>query len=989
MKIEETIYPTLPPRVTEKVLQLNFTPTAADRAFVSQNTRNATNRSILLVLLKVTQYLGYVPLPKDIPRGIIKYVSASADSHVVLKKRQLSEYQHSGTYRRQAKRIREYLRFESDPGRTQAFCETVGVEVAQTKEELVDIFNALIEAMIRDAYELPAFSTVEKLARQCRVQANDHRCQQICQHLSLADRANLQALFDKSEGDTVSPWQQLKQNSDKPTPQRIQAFLDHLVWLKGLARPLPALQDLPVAKRQQFRDEAMAMHSSDMRALKQAKRYALAVTLIQTQLTQALDDLGEMFIKTVQDVENQGKLAYQRYFFENRERADQLIKQFQTVLKTYRQRPDEEGDIAAVEALLSDHVDEWQQACDQHLVHSEGKVRPFIVSAFKGRRALLFKILAELPLESDAHHQSVMDIGTFLMDAYEPSASDFMTLDADRPDLSEIPSPWLNLMIVAQDGPRWEINRFCLEIAWLITVKEQLKAFHCFVVGGEKYGNPSALLIDLEEYPALANEYHQLTGIPIEGQALVQHLKDELKTVVHRIDTKFPEVEGARVKGGKLILKPAYVNYSSSTLDGLRAALAQKMPRVSIVDAISDTVRWLGLEQYFRPHSGHAGKISDVLYRLVVTLFCFGCNVGPQQTTESIKGLSRKQVAWLNARYTNVKKLEKAIKKVVDTYARMELPKQWGDGTHASADGTHKATYSANLLSEFHFRYRKKGAVGCYLISDQYIALFSHFIACGVHESWYILDGVANNDMDIQPHILHGDTHSQNYVVFALAYLLGIQLMPRIRGIKHLRFFKPVASVRHQNIESLFDGAIQWHCIDSHLPEMLRIVLSIKKGIITPSAILRRLNSYNSKNSLYQAFQELGKAVRTLFLLRITDDMELRKIIHRETNKTEQHHAFAGWLFFGNAGVIRHNDRFEQEKIIKYHHLVTTLVVLFNAHHMTKALEALKREGYPIVLEDLAHLSPFHNFGLNLLGDYHPDLNRELEPIAFKFALQD
>jgi len=274
-------------------------------------------------------------------------------------------------------------------------------------------------------------------------------------------------------------------------------------------------------------------------------------------------------------------------------------------------------------------------------------------------------------------------------------------------------------------------------------------------------------------------------------------------------------------------------------------------------------------------------------------------------------------------------------------------------------------------------------------VSDQYIALFSHFISCGAHESWYILDGVANNDMDIQPSILHGDTHAQNYVVFALAYLLGIQLMPRIRGISKLSFFKASAKDKYVNIESLFDESIQWQYIEQQLPEMLRIVLSIKKGIITPSASLRRLNTYNKKNALFIAFQELGKAVRTSFLLRIIDDMELRKIIHRETNKTEQHHAFSDWLFFGNGGIIRHNDLFDQEKILKYHHLVTNLVVLFNTHHMTKALEALKQEGYPIAMDDVTHLSPYHNFGLNLLGSYQPDLKRKLEPIALKLDLHD
>jgi TnpA family transposase len=76
-------------------------------------------------------------------------------------------------------------------------------------------------------------------------------------------------------------------------------------------------------------------------------------------------------------------------------------------------------------------------------------------------------------------------------------------------------------------------------------------------------------------------------------------------------------------------------------------------------------------------------------------------------------------------------------------------------------------------------------------VSDTYIALFSHFITCGVWEAVYILDGLLKNRSEIQPDILHADTQGQSTPVFALAYLWGIELMPRIRNWKDLTFFRP------------------------------------------------------------------------------------------------------------------------------------------------------------------------------------------------------
>jgi TnpA family transposase len=102
-----------------------------------------------------------------------------------------------------------------------------------------------------------------------------------------------------------------------------------------------------------------------------------------------------------------------------------------------------------------------------------------------------------------------------------------------------------------------------------------------------------------------------------------------------------------------------------------------------------------------------------------------------------------------------------------------------GSGKHASADGTRWDLYEQNLLSEYHIRYGGYGGIGYYHVSDTYIALFSHFIPCGVWEAVYILDGLLKNESDIQPDVLHADTQGQSEPVFALAHLLGIELMPR------------------------------------------------------------------------------------------------------------------------------------------------------------------------------------------------------------------
>ncbi|MCP4256875.1 MAG: Tn3 family transposase [Ketobacter sp.] len=989
--IHETIYPTLSSRYSDKVLHLNFTPTAADIAFVKSHAKQAQPQTFLLIMLKVTQHLHYIPSPEDIPYTVVKYVANTFIEHRVLQKQHLSAYQRTGTYNRHCRLLRNYLNLETHDQKRSDFCEDIGVSLAEIKDSLVDIINALIEALITHQFELPAFSTIERIARRCRHVANENLYHHICQNLSDQQIDYIASLFEVQNEVHKSPWQRLKQEPDKPSVGHIRTFLDHLAWLKDCAGRLPSIESLPVSKREHFRYEAMALHSSDMRDIKSRKRHALAVVLVNTQLAQAYDDLTDMLRRVIGDVENEGKQSFQSDLFESRNRANGLITQFRDILDAYQSSVDIKRAslrLEKIDAAFSAPPDELLNSCDTHLALVANNELPHVVSAFSRKRKLIFKIYENLPIQVDPSCHRLLELGNQLLDNYRASPNATQVSIQIHDEVHEfLPRGWDSMIF--PDGEDGTIHRISLEAAWFIALKAQLKTFNCYVVGGQKYGNPNHELISWEEYPELAQQYEALSDIPIEGRELVKHLKDELATISRETDEKFPNIQGAHIKDDQLVIQRAYTKYKSDTLEGLRNAIKQRMPKASIIDVITDTVRWLDLERLFKPHSGFEGKLSDHRLRLIVTLFCYGCNVGAQQTKDSIKILTRKQVAWLNARYCSVKTLEKAIKKAVDTYNKMALPKQWGDGTHAAADGTHRSMYDANLLSEFHLRYLKRGAIGYYIVSDKYIALFSHFIACGVHESWYILDGVSQNDMDIKPTILHGDTHAQNYVVFGLAYLLGIQLMPRIRGIKHLSFFRANRKTRYKNIDSLFSEAIQWQYIEKSLPEMLRIVLSIRAGKITPSAILRRLNTYSQKNHLYRGFQELGKVARTIFLLKCISDPELRKIIHRETNKAEQFHEFMDWLFFGNGGIIRENDRIEQDKIIKYHHLVSSLVVLYNTHHMTKALDKLREENFSINMEDVKHLSPYMKSGINLLGNYHPDLKKRLEPIMTELAITE
>ncbi len=181
---------------------------------------------------------------------------------------------------------------------------------------------------------------------------------------------------------------------------------------------------------------------------------------------------------------------------------------------------------------------------------------------------------------------------------------------------------------------------------------------------------------------------------------------------------------------------------------------------------------------------------------------------------------------------------------------------------------------------------------------------------------------------------------------------------------------------------------IDWPLIETHLPDMLRVVLSIRAGRISASTLLRKLGTYSRKNRLYQAFQELGRVVRTAFLLRYLNDAELRRVIQAATNKSEAFNGFVQWLFFGGEGLIAENDRDRQRKLIKYNHLVANCLIFHNVQSQTRILRQLAEEGEEFDDATLSRLSPYLTEHVNRFGKYTLNLDRDSPTLDYTLDLR-
>lgn len=1000
--VHETAYPRLKSSHTTSELTDSYTPTSAETEIAEQVAKGQTAKLCFIVLLKTFQRLGYFVLVRDVPPQIITHIARSLPLfRGEYSPDELAQYDNSGTRRRHIPIIRARLSLKPFDREAHALLSDSLRVAAQTKEDLADIINVGIEELIRARRELPGFSTLQEEAQRCRAEVNRAVYRRVSEALGVDGRRVVDEWLKADETTRRSGWNALKSDPGKPTLAELREMVAQLKWLMKRNIGATAFGIVPDVKIQHFAAEAKSLDAARINEMESHKRYTLAAALIKTQVARTLDDLGEMFVKRMKKIHLKGQAALADFRMRHQSRTDGLIELLQELLTTMQQEGTAEERLTALLLLVGHQPETIIEDCQAYTAYAGDNYAPFLWRFYKSHRQTLFEWLDQVRLVSTSQDASLENALDFLRAHRYNKADRIIALHTKRVaasessndsafdahnashalplDLSWIPDKWWKLVtgISSREVTPMQVDRRHFEVCLFSQLMWELKSGDLCIVDSDKFADYREQLISWEEYAQTIAAYGEQVELPTEAMTFVAETRRWLEEVASATDSTFPANEMLHIEDGVPILRRLEKKSVPVGLKELEAIIADRLEPVGILDAITDTERWLNWTSRFGPLSGYEAKIGRPRERYIAASFCYGCGLGPTQTARSLEELDRRQVAWVNQRHITEEKLDEIITEIVNAYNLFTLPKQWGSGKSASADGTKWDIDEQNLLSEYHIRYGGYGGIGYYHVSDTYVALFSHFIPCGVWEAVYILDGLLKNKSDIQPDTLHADTQGQSTPVFGLAHLLGINLMPRIRNWKDLKLFRPVKKARYTHIDELFSESVNWEVIETHLPDMLRVVLSIEEGRITASTLLRKLGTYSRKNKLYVAMRELGRVVRTVFLLKYLSDPELRRTIQAATNKSEAFNKFIQWVSFGGGGLIAENDRDEQRKLIKYNHLVANCLIFHNVYSLTGVLHDLAREGYEIEEEAVARLSPYLTEHINRFGKYTLNLQRE------------
>ncbi len=120
------------------------------------------------------------------------------------------------THKRIKDAVRRYCDVTAFSLRNQgAWIKAFADDIARTKENLIDIINAMLEILVKESIELPAFSTQERIAYSSRARANATYFRTITQTLSPRTVDTLAALLSTKTDSGITHWQVLKSEPKK------------------------------------------------------------------------------------------------------------------------------------------------------------------------------------------------------------------------------------------------------------------------------------------------------------------------------------------------------------------------------------------------------------------------------------------------------------------------------------------------------------------------------------------------------------------------------------------------------------------------------------------------------------------------------------------------------------------------------------------------------------------------------------------------------
>ncbi len=947
-----------------------FTLSERDRVLV-RGQRRDHNRLGFALQVCALRYLGFVPAKlHSAPPAAVGHLA----EQLGVAPRCLAKYgERSQTRTSHLQEVLVHLGFRKARPSDLKSLKTWLVDRSLEHDRPSLLFQLACEKLRTDKIVRPGLTCLERMVIAAQQQAQHETYRILTPLLSDDTKTLLDGLLvpDACRGGTALTWPRRAAVSN--TPKAILRNIEKLEFLKRVGVARWALDGLSPNRLKRLAQIARRATGQALQRMPEERRYPLLVAFLRQSLVDIADEtvdqfdrcLAEAYARAGHDLEDFRSSVAQttnetvRLFGElARVVLDPTVRDAQLRHAIYRQIPATRLRKAVEES--SRIVRPVEDSGFDFLRKRYGHLRRFI-PAFLG----VFSFRSNL--DSDPLLQPVD-----LLRRLSKRRGRSLPRSAD---IGFVPPKWRSYVIDDQG----RIDRAYFELCVLSELRAALRAGDVWLESSRRYSDPETYLIPRDRWTALRGEVCQQLQVPAEGAARLTQREAELEALLERVDPLLDRDSEVRMENGNLIVTQLEAEERPESAVILEQLIDERLPQVELSELLVEVDGWTGFSGCFEHASGREPRSQDLTHHLYASILAQGCNLGLTRMAH-ICDHAYDRLAWCSTWYLREETLRASVATVVNFQHRQPMSRHWGGGTLSSSDGQRfpaagKIRNATTLPRYFGY---SKGVTFYTWTSDQFAQYGTKVIPTTVRDATYVLDEILDNETEL-PILEHTtDTAGYTEIVFALFALLGLRFSPRIRDLGDQQLYRLDRTRSYPNLEPRLKARIRRDLILRRWDDLLRVAGSLKRGWVTASLLISRLQSYRRQPALTRTLQEYGRLIKTIFILRYLESEQLRRRIHTQINKGESLHSLREFLFFAHRGKIRRKQEEEQVHQAMCLNLLTNCVIAWNTVYMAAAIDRLRIDGHPVQESDLAHLSPCRYEHINPYGKYTFEVSEDL-----------
>lgn len=765
--------------------------------------------------------------------------------------------------------------------------------------------------------------------------------------------------------------------------KNVRGAIDKINLLRQIKLPESILDSVDRKFLLKYYERVMALAPSNIKDFAPITKHATMAIFCCIRLELLLDSLTDTMIKLLKKIKSSAENHVDRYILEEVKRVNGKfdILEKLAVLNAKNPKSIIEDTIYPVvprntlEALIEDlqhRGSKWYQDQVREKMHT---------TYAYGNRVSLLSVLRTLQMfEDHIDYKPILDAVRFINKYWDES--DFPYYINIPPLSGVIKQNWYSITVTVEKG-QLQINKYNYELAVLEQVKEFLSFKAIWVDKSYRYRDPNKDLP--KDFYEKKEAYYKSLDLPVDAKEFVKQLKSSLTENLKALNSNIPDNKLVQVRkskvGNNLKITPSNPQDEPDNIIKLQQEISGQWSSIHLIDILKES----DLRIKFTKELETVGKSSSILAsdlqkRLLLCIFGIGSNTGLKRISIANEDVNYSDLRYVKKRYINSTNIRNAIRMVVNNVLRIRNPDLWGHATTTVAcDSTHLFAWDQNLMSEWHFRYGKKGVMIYWHVDQKSLCIYSQLKDCTSSEVGSMIKGVIDHDTDMDMNRVFVDTHGQSVIGFAVSYLLQFDLCPRLKAInkQKLYYSDPGDKAKYNNITEILKGSINWQLIEDNYDEAVKHIVALKLGIVTPEVLIKRFSQSNYNHPVYKTLVEIGKANKTIFLCRYLASKELRIEVNEGLNVVERLNCVMDFIFYGKLGQIATNNIEDQELSVLCLHLLQVCMVYINTLIIQQILAQAHWQNR-FTPEDYRALTPLFSGHINPYGLFPLDFSKRI-----------